>query len=309
MWKQSLQAEAARGRGLEAAACLIDLVKAFEMVKLELVWRMGLELHFPPVLLRLILEACAFARHLVFQGAVAEAVWSLSAILAGGSFATDLLFIIMVGPCDRIASTITTGDLCLFVDDLTLHVWGTSSTVAQHLEEAVSYAIALLEEELELQVSRGTTQSKTVTTASSGQVAARLRPRMAALGVRECRHAKLLGIDFSCGSRLKRSAQSKRIAAVTARKGRLSALGKRAARRISQTGAAPAMRYGAGVTGASSAAVRKVRRFECGVQGEMRGRSTCLWIHSSHGPRLCGRAWPGELTWRRLGGALLSKLA
>ena len=42
---------------MEAAACLLDLVKAFEMVKLELVWRMGLELHFPPTPLRLILEA------------------------------------------------------------------------------------------------------------------------------------------------------------------------------------------------------------------------------------------------------------
>ena len=137
MWKQSLQAEAARARGLQSAACLIDLVKAFEMVKLELVWRMGLSLHFPPVMLRLILEACAFTRHLVFQGAVAEAVWSLSAILAGGSFATDMLFIIMVRPCDQLASRIVSGDLCLFVDDLTLHVWGTPSTMAHDLEDVV----------------------------------------------------------------------------------------------------------------------------------------------------------------------------
>ena len=42
VWKQALRAEAAAARGLESAACLLDLVKAFEMVKLELVWRGGL---------------------------------------------------------------------------------------------------------------------------------------------------------------------------------------------------------------------------------------------------------------------------
>ena len=176
VWKQSLQAEAARARGLESAACLIDLVEAFEMVRLELVWRVGLELHFPPVLLRLILESCAFARHLVFQGAVAEAVFTLSAILAGGSFATDLLFIVLVRPCDQLAASAKSGDVCLFVDDLTLHVWGTASTASFDLEALVTDAIELLE---------------------SG------------LG-----HAKLLGIDFTCSGKQGRSAQAKRLAAL-----------------------------------------------------------------------------------------------
>ena len=273
MWKQSLQAEAARGKDQESSACLIDLVKAFEMVRLELVWRMGLELHFHPVLLRLVLEACAFARHLVFQGAVAEAVWSLSAILAGGSFATDMLFIIMVRPCDQIAASIKSGDLCLFVDDLTLHVWGTPCSVSRDLEEAVVSAIVLLEGELHLQVSRGTSQSKTITVASSSKTAAKLQPGIASMGIKGSQHAKLLGIDFSCGAKLRRSAQCKRISAATARRERLCALGKRAARRIARSGTAPAMRYGTSVTGASNGVVQKVRRFECGVQGAMGGRS------------------------------------
>ena len=44
-------------RGLAAASVLIDLVKAFEMVRLELVWLAGISLGFPPVILRLVLEA------------------------------------------------------------------------------------------------------------------------------------------------------------------------------------------------------------------------------------------------------------
>ena len=46
VWKQALHAEAAAARGLQSAATLVDLVKAFEMVKLELVWRNGLVLHY-----------------------------------------------------------------------------------------------------------------------------------------------------------------------------------------------------------------------------------------------------------------------
>ena len=72
------------------------------MVRLELVWEAGIRLGFPPVILRLVLEAFAFARRLVFNGALSEATVTLSAILAGGSFATDALFIVLVGPCDAL---------------------------------------------------------------------------------------------------------------------------------------------------------------------------------------------------------------
>jgi len=37
----------------------VDLVKAFEMVRLELAWMAGLRLHFPPMVLRLVLESFA----------------------------------------------------------------------------------------------------------------------------------------------------------------------------------------------------------------------------------------------------------
>ena len=39
VWRQALRAEAAAAKGLQSAAALIDLIKAFEMAKLELVWK------------------------------------------------------------------------------------------------------------------------------------------------------------------------------------------------------------------------------------------------------------------------------
>ena len=89
-------AEAAAARGQSSAATLVDLVKAFEMVKLELVWARGIELGFPALILRMVLETFAFTRRLYLRGAVADAVDTLSAILAGGGFATDALLIVLI---------------------------------------------------------------------------------------------------------------------------------------------------------------------------------------------------------------------
>ena len=101
VWKQALCAEAAVADGGHSAAVLVDLAKAFEQVSLDLVWRAGLKLHCPPGVLRLELEAFAMKRRLTMQGAVSAPVETLSAILAGGSFATDALFMLMLGPCDQ----------------------------------------------------------------------------------------------------------------------------------------------------------------------------------------------------------------
>jgi hypothetical protein len=50
VWKCALESEAAEGRGQLTAALLVDLTKAFEMVRLELVWLHGLRLQLHPCL-------------------------------------------------------------------------------------------------------------------------------------------------------------------------------------------------------------------------------------------------------------------
>ena len=81
---------------------MYDLVKAYEMVPPENVWMAGLKLHFPPDILRLELEAFAAARTVVVGHAFADPVQSRSALVAGGSFATDCLFLVLADPCDSI---------------------------------------------------------------------------------------------------------------------------------------------------------------------------------------------------------------
>ena len=56
---RSLRAEAAAAKGLCAGIGVLDLAKAFEMVRLEEIWASGLELGFPPIVLRLVMETFA----------------------------------------------------------------------------------------------------------------------------------------------------------------------------------------------------------------------------------------------------------
>ena len=71
-WRQALHAEAAVASGGFSIAGLVDLVKAFEMVRLDLVWRVGLKVHCPPAILRLELEAFSWGRRLTMHGVVGD---------------------------------------------------------------------------------------------------------------------------------------------------------------------------------------------------------------------------------------------
>ena len=270
VWRQALIAEEAAAKGQASAATLVDLVKAFEMVRLELIWARGIELGFPALILRMVLETFAFARRLLLHGAVSEAVDSLSAILAGGGFATDAMFLVLIKPCDTMMKQIDSIDLCLFIDDLTIHVVGSESSVSRDMAMIVAQSVELLEVEMKLTISR----VKTVAIASTRKLAARLKPAMRRRGIAVRSKAKLLGVDFSCGKRACRSSQRSRVKSICARLDRYKSLRKKAAAHLVRTGAAPGMLYGANVYGTPSTTIKAVRGYSCAVKGELRGRPT-----------------------------------
>ena len=283
-WIQAHNAEVAAARGGFAAATLVDLTKAFEMVRLELVWMAGLRMHWPPEILRLVLEAFGFARRLMYMGVVADPIYTLSAILAGGGYAVDALFMVMSGVCDRVLIEEPEASLCLFVDDMAIQVLGADArSVGACLERATQFCIAELEVGLGLVVSRGKANSKTVALTSSHsrwkkrpnkEAHERLTKGMKALGVHMVKQTKMLGVDFSVGKKIKRTEQAARVRKVSKRLPRIRQLGSGAARHIVKTGVGPTMRYGASACGITNTTLRAVRNFSCGAIGEMRGRST-----------------------------------
>ena len=119
----------------------MDLAKAFESIPLEVVWRRGLTLGWHPGILRLSLQMCSFVRHLTLDGVIGEGVQTLSAILAGTSFATDLLISVLVEPCDELLSSWGGLNLSLVVDDLAIQAVGEPEEVGTTLHGALDQAI------------------------------------------------------------------------------------------------------------------------------------------------------------------------
>ena len=207
VWGQSLKDEVARGRGQQAGAVMYDLAKAYEMVKLELVWQHGRRWGFPARILRLMLESFAFIRHLVFKGAVASGVDTLSAILAGSAFALDALATLMTSLLDEMARKHCRIDFVLYVDDLSTHAReDTAEEVARVLGECAKDLIEVIEGKWGMRISRAGdgrvagAQHKTIAIGSSRKVRERLRKGVGRRGIHVRSSLAHLGIDFGAGS-------------------------------------------------------------------------------------------------------------
>ena len=123
--------------------------------------------------------------------------------------------------------------------------------------------IDLMENDLGFVISRGSAGSKTVALHSGFNVDNKksFKKKFQRLGVAVVQHAKLLGVDYSGGKAVRRTAQRARIRKVGKRLSRYKQLGNRAARHLVKTGAGPSLRYGAASYGATDSAVKAVRFF------------------------------------------------
>ena len=154
-WAQSVIEEAQRQRGRHTASVLLDLTKAYERVPLGRVWRRGRERGFPPRLLALGLEACAFARRLVFRKAVSQEAHTLTALLAGLGMASDMLFLVLSEPIEEIISLHTNTHTCLVADDIKVMVDDSDvQRAAIKLEGITDQLCGKLEGEIGMRISK-----------------------------------------------------------------------------------------------------------------------------------------------------------
>ena len=281
VWQQSVRAEAATHRGHTTAAMMVDLVKAFESVPLWRVWEAGLRRGLPTRMLRLALEVCSFTRRLVFSRAFSEAVESLSAILAGGGMAVDLLALALeetVGEASRLCPAVVP---YLVVDDLTLLACGTEQLAIAQVVQAGRFCIERFEASGMI-VSRNQAwnddgEGKSIALASTPSARRRLATSTRAMGIPVRRKTKNLGVDFGPGSRVgKRITMLSRWAKAKERACRVRKLGKAAAPRVFATGPLASVRYGSSLTGVTETLLSAIRSVAASTYGKLNGRSTTV---------------------------------
>ena len=279
-WTQSLFDEAAAADGLQTAAVFLDLAKAFETIKLELVWQAGARFGFPPDLLRMSLEAFAFERRLTYQSAISAPTNTLSAVLAGGGLAQVSMLLVLMRPLDRLWDGFQNQglSLCAYVDDVALHFSGSAASVASTAAQASEQLVHALEDELSMVVSRrqpwaSEGPGKTVATATRG-VAVGFLTTMRRLGIIVQRKAKHLGVHFGPGGRTRDlPGKSSRWAAATHRRARAAKLGRRLGGHVTRTGILPSVLYGSSVMLPKLGVIRGLRRLAARVIGPTSGRS------------------------------------
>ena len=102
-WNQASAAEraAALRPSVEYAQALLDLVKAFDRVPLELLVEEAVALEYPLRILRLSIATYKMERVIRIGNVVSKSVWAFRGITAGSGFATTEMRLIMIRVVDR----------------------------------------------------------------------------------------------------------------------------------------------------------------------------------------------------------------
>ena len=218
----------------------------------------------------LALEACSFGRRLSYRGCVSDESWSLTAILAGSGFATDLLFVALVDSIDGILARndkkVTGCMLRCFViaDDVRFVVEGRKDLVGENIVSITDEAAFMLDDILHMQMSKdkGEVEGKTVALASDRHVAAAMAKGMRKRGIRVKEKVRNLGIDFGAGrarGRNKRAVLEQRKLKVARWIQRARRCGWSSRRAVIRTAVTLAISYGAAVSAVPQGYIRKLR--------------------------------------------------
>ncbi len=225
-------------------------------------------------------------------------------MLAGGGYATDVMFMVIAWACDDIIITHPSTSLCLYVDDLALHAASTERAVLQDLYQATEHAVALLEDCLGLQVSRGghvdgrrQIGGKTLAVASSSRLRKSLGKKLKRLGIGTAAAARHLGVDYAPAKRTKRAVQNQRWVKARKRLPRIRSLGLKAGRHVFKTGLIASLTHGAAVYGVRSHHIRDAQQMAAAVSGIGKGHSVSVRLLATQSDPSHLLALPPFLEW------------
>ena len=246
-WAAAFDAEAAKARGHDHVATLLDLVKAFEMIPHKQLVEAARATGFSLRVLRMSLAAYRIARTVGVDGVYSETVTATRGITAGSGLATTELRVLLTETIFLLRKTWPVA-LKLYVDDLTIAASGRGEDIAKEVAAATDAAVQAFGK-LGLEIS----VKKSLAVASRPKVLATMmhwcKSRITAVG-----SAKLLGTSFAAGARRTVDtlrARILRVKKIAHRAQQLARLGLSAVEYV-RGAAVPAMLYGCETAGVAN---------------------------------------------------------
>ena len=194
------------------AQALVDLVKAFEMIRHQDLIDAANSREYPMKLLRLSLAAYRLKRAVGINGLFAEAVRATRGITAGAGHATAELRVLLIDMVAAIQARWPPSSgvaLLLYVDDFTIMASGDEKEVTEKIDRIAAYTAYILEDVLKLEIST----KKSVVAASTPTLATSIARVNARRKLRPVKHAKLLGTATTAGARRCTAIQKGRLTA------------------------------------------------------------------------------------------------
>ena len=244
-WMAAFEAELATARGLDHAASLIDLVKAFEMIPHCHLVQAARQHGFSLKVLRLSLAAYRITRVIGVDSVFSQPVQATRGITAGSGMATSELRLILTDMIYLLRTTFPVA-LKLYVDDLTITASGDGVDAARAVAEATDFAVANFKK-LGLEVSA----KKSVATASRPRVLSTIMALCKSGALTSVTQAKLLGSSFTAGGRRSVKVLQARIIHTKKAVHKIQQLGRLGLSAVEYVrgAAVPAMMYGCEITG------------------------------------------------------------
>ena len=199
-------------------------------------------------------------RRVVVNGSFSRMVQVYSAVVAGSSYGTIALRLMLMAPLDQLVVRWPLAMPYLYVDDLAVQVRGGWRYVSDYICDSIKFLITELEQTQHLPVSRGPKDKSKFLTAHL-QLARAVDVAMAELGVSHVKVGKLLGVDRrTCGTQ-PRKTRTKRLGILRHRLEKLKAYKRAGARvaTVARTGLKPALTYGVKCVGLDDIAWQQLR--------------------------------------------------
>ena len=257
-WLEAFRAEAACLAQEEHAQALLDLSKAFETVRHDILIDAARASGFPMGLLRMSLASYRLKRVVGVDGTYSRTIQATRGITAGSTFAsTELRLLLNRMVKESVNYWAGRVMMTLYVDDLTISVRDAAGNAARTLAVAVDHAVKVLQ--VDLQMTVNTVKSKVV--ASKPSLAVKYAAATTSKAITPARWSKLLGTPAAGGARRNVMVTKKRISKIAKLVPRMQALRAKGVKTATMARAAgtSAIAYGVEIMGMAPSTLSTAR--------------------------------------------------